>query len=442
MKHFLRILLHRDHLIISVLAVIIVCLFYFVSMNISFLSPVARAIKDFSMSDLYYHILWTGDEPEQSEVITLVDITDLHKRGQIAQAIEQVNEQKPKALGLDIIFEGLKDDSVGNDSLVNALANCSSETVTAFKLLDYNAPSKTFASALHSFFIDDVPLIEGYTNVLSNGTNGSVRQFSISRRTKDMEVYSLPAMLYMSAINDTLPSSVKEPEDRMINYVPTHFPVVRYDSIIQKADLIRDHIVLFGTINEEQDMHYTPIGKMPGLEVQAFSLQTLLSQRDIHVVSEPWLMVLAFIFCYLTQFIQYSAVRLAAQRTDTISIFLSGSFLFLRFITFSWLGLLAWLGFILYVKCNIYLAMTWIFAPVVLVAEARGLYSAFVKTLCLKYHDHFKWIKKSLYYVAPEAKPTTIDNEELRVESASANVVDADITDSETLPSSPNNPIA
>lgn len=411
-------------------------------MNISFLSPVARAIKDFSMSDLYYHILWTGDEPEQSEVITLVDITDLHKRGQIAQAIEQVNEQKPKALGLDIIFEGLKDDSVGNDSLVNALANCSSETVTAFKLLDYNAPSKTFASALHSFFIDDVPLIEGYTNVLSNGTNGSVRQFSISRRTKDMEVYSLPAMLYMSAINDTLPSSVKEPEDRMINYVPTHFPVVRYDSIIQKADLIRDHIVLFGTINEEQDMHYTPIGKMPGLEVQAFSLQTLLSQRDIHVVSEPWLMVLAFIFCYLTQFIQYSAVRLAAQRTDTISIFLSGSFLFLRFITFSWLGLLAWLGFILYVKCNIYLAMTWIFAPVVLVAEARGLYSAFVKTLCLKYHDHFKWIKKSLYYVAPEAKPTTIDNEELRVESASANVVDADITDSETLPSSPNNPIA
>ena len=442
MKHFLRILLHRDHLIISVLAVTIVCLFYFVSMNISFLSPVARAIKDFSMSDLYYHILWTGDEPEQSEVITLVDITDLHKRGQIAQAIEQVNEQKPKALGLDIIFEGLKDDSVGNDSLVNALANCSSETVTAFKLLDYNASSKTFASSLHSFFIDDVPLIEGYTNVLSNGTNGSVRQFSISRRTKDMEVYSLPAMLYMSAINDTLPSSVKEPEDRMINYVPTHFPVVRYDSIIQKADLIRDHIVLFGTINEEQDMHYTPIGKMPGLEVQAFSLQTLLSQRDIHVVSEPWLMVLAFIFCYLTQFIQYSAVRLAAQRTDTISIFLSGSFLFLRFITFSWLGLLAWLGFILYVKCNIYLAMTWIFAPVVLVAEARGLYSAFVKTLCLKYHNHFKWIKKSLYYVAPEAKPTTTDNEELRVESASANVVDADITNSETLPPSPNNPIA
>ena len=296
-----------------------------------------------------------------------------------------------------------------------------------------------FTSSLHSFYINDVPLIEGYTNVLSNGTNGSVRQFSISRRTKEMEVYSLPAMLYMSAINDTLPSSVKEPEDRMINYVPTRFPVVRYDSIAQKADLIRDHIVLLGTVNEEEDMHYTPLGKMPGLEVQAFSLQTLLSQRDIHVVSEVWLIILAFIFCYLTQFIQYGAVRLVARRTDTVSIFLSGSFLFLRIITFSWLGLLAWLGFILYVKCNIYLAMTWIFAPVVLVAESRGLYSAFVKTLCLKHHDRFKWLKSSLYYVAPEVKTASHDNEELRVESGSADVADVNVTDNDVLTPSSNN---
>lgn len=95
----------------------------------------ARAIKDFSMSDLYYHILWTGDEPEKSEVITLVDITDLHKRGQIAQTIEEVNKQHPKALGLDIIFEGLKDDSIGNDSLVNALSDCSSERLLLLSFL-------------------------------------------------------------------------------------------------------------------------------------------------------------------------------------------------------------------------------------------------------------------------------------------------------------------
>ena len=393
-------------------------------MNISFLSPVARAIKDFSMSDLYYHILWTGNEPEQSDLITLVDVTDLHKRGDIARTIEKVNQQNPKVLGVDIIFEGLKEDSVGNDSLINALALRPSETVPVFKLLNYNPSAKVFSNTLHSFFIEDVPLMEGYANVLSNGTNGSVRQFSISRRTKDMEVYSLPAMLYMAVINDTLPSSVKEPDDRMINYVPTTFPVVRYDSIEQKADLIRDHIVLLGTVNEEQDMHYTPIGKMAGLEVQAFSLQTLLEQRDITVVREAWLMVLAFIFCYLTQFIQYVAVQYAQRRTDTVSIFLSGSFLFLRIITFAWLGLLAWLGFILYIKFNVYLAMTWIFAPVVLVAEARGLYSAFVKTLCLKYHQHFSWLTKSLYYVKPTltAPPSTPLSAERQVASGSVPV--------------------
>ncbi len=132
MKHFLRLFFHRDHLVISVLAVLILCLFYFVSMNISFLSPVARAIKDFSMSDLYYHILWSGNEPEQNDLITLVDVTDLHKRGDIAHTIEQVNQQEPKVLGIDIIFEGVKEDSLGNDSLMNALAMRPSETVSVF----------------------------------------------------------------------------------------------------------------------------------------------------------------------------------------------------------------------------------------------------------------------------------------------------------------------
>ena len=438
MKHFLRLFFHRDHLVISVLAVLILCLFYFVSMNISFLSPVARAIKDFSMSDLYYHILWSGNEPEQNDLITLVDVTDLHKRGDIAHTIEQVNQQEPKVLGIDIIFEGVKEDSLGNDSLMNALAMRPSETVSVFKLLDYNANAKVFNNSLHSFFIEDVPIMEGYANVLSNGTNGNVRQFSISRRTRDMEVYSLPAMLYMAAINDTLPFSVKEPDDRMINYVPTTFPVVRYDSIEQRADLIRDHIVLLGTVKEEQDMHYTPIGKMPGLEVQAFSLQTLLSQRDILVVGEGWLMLLAFIFCYLTQFIQYGAVRLAQHRTDTLSIFLSGSFLYLRFVTFAWLGLLAWMGFILYIKCNVYLAMTWIFAPVVLVAEARGLYSAFIKTLCLKHHNRFPCLKKSLYYVKPNLT-TGAENEELRVESGTIDAADAEVDNNNSITSQQSN---
>ena len=84
------------------------------------------------MSDLYYHILWSGNEPEQNDLITLVDVTDLHKRGDIAHTIEQVNQQEPKVLGIDIIFEGVKEDSLGNDSLMNALAMRPSETVSVF----------------------------------------------------------------------------------------------------------------------------------------------------------------------------------------------------------------------------------------------------------------------------------------------------------------------
>ena len=150
-------------------------------------------------------------------------------------------------------------------------------------------------------------------------------------------------------------------------------------------------------------MHYTPIGKMPGPEVQAFSVQTLLDQRDIQVVPEWLLMLLAFLACYITQLLQYAVGVFIGRRTDTLSVFLSGSFLFLRFVTFSWMALLAFLGFVLYFRFNVYLAMTWIFAPVMLVAEARAIYAAVVKSMCYN-HSQVKWLEKSLYKVSkPES---------------------------------------
>lgn len=376
-------------------------LLYFLSVNISFLSPVARAVKDFAMSDLYYHILWSGEKPETSEAITIVDITDQQRRGDLARTIRQIAALKPAALGVDIIFEGEKDDPLGNDSLTEALDLIPSQTVTAFKLLNWNPEREEFRSALHSFFIPTLPLMEGYANVLNYGVNGTVRSFTVSRRlggAEGMEVYSLPAMLYMAAINDTLPAATKRPGDRLINYIPTRFPVVRYDSLQAKADLISDRFVLLGTVGEEQDMHYTPIGKLPGVEVQAYSLQTLFQQRDIRTVGNAPLLALVFLFCYLTQLLQYGAVRCVKRREDTFSVFLSSSFVFLRVVTFLWLAFLAWMGFILYIKCNTYLAMTWIFAAVVLVAESRGLYSAFIKTLRRKYLNRFPDVRKSLYF--------------------------------------------
>lgn len=376
-------------------------LLYFLSVNISFLSPVARAVKDFAMSDLYYHILWSGEKPETSEAITIVDITDQQRRADLARTIRQIAALKPAALGVDIIFEGEKDDPAGNDSLTEALDLIPSQTVTAFKLLNWNPEREEFRSALHSFFIPTLPLMEGYANVLNYGVNGTVRSFTVSRRlggAEGMEVYSLPAMLYMAAINDTLPAATKRPGDRLINYIPTRFPVVRYDSLQAKADLISDRFVLLGTVGEEQDMHYTPIGKLPGVEVQAYSLQTLFQQRDIRTVGNAPLLALVFLFCYLTQLLQYGAVRCVKRREDTFSVFLSSSFVFLRVVTFLWLAFLAWMGFILYIKCNTYLAMTWIFAAVVLVAESRGLYSAFIKTLRRKYLNRFPGVRKSLYF--------------------------------------------
>lgn len=402
-KNFFRVLFHREHLIISGGAILLLLFCYFVSLNISFLSPVARAIKDFSMSDLYYQMCWSDEEVEESELVTLVDITKQHTRGELASTVEQVNRCNPRTVVLDVIFEGVKDDLAGNDSLVSALSANPSTTVVAAKLIDYQDSLQSFRGKVSSFFMDEFPLMEGYSNVMSNHTASTVREMSVNRKLRGEPGYSLAARSYMVALGDSVQAFPGFSEDRLINFKPLRFPVVSSDSILQHRDLIQNRIVLIGALKEEADMHYTPIGKMPGPEVQAFSVQTLLDQRDIQVVPDWLLMLLAFLACYITQILQYAVGVFIGRRTDTLSVFLSGSFLFLRFVTFSWLALLAFLGFVLYFRFNVYLAMTWIFAPVMLVAEARAIYAAIVKSMCYN-HSQVKWLEKSLYKVSkPES---------------------------------------
>ena len=48
------------------------------------------------------------------------------------------------------------------------------------------------------------------------------------------------------------------------------------------AEEINDKIVLIGTVNDNNDMHYTPIDNdMPGIMIHAYSLSTLISGKPV-----------------------------------------------------------------------------------------------------------------------------------------------------------------
>ena len=63
-------------------------------------------------------------------------MTQLYDRGEIADVLEAINQCEPRAIGVDVVFEGLRDDSLA-DRRIADVASASHTTVFSYKLLDY-----------------------------------------------------------------------------------------------------------------------------------------------------------------------------------------------------------------------------------------------------------------------------------------------------------------
>ena len=164
-----------------------------------------------------------------------------------------------------------------------------------------------------------------------------------------------------------------------INYRRLEFDVVGCDDVYENRELLKDKLVLIGMMEEGSDMHLTPLGEIPGLKVLAYSIQTVLEKKDIRTIDDGSLMALSVIICFITVLWQFYVMRFISGRKSFWGVLLGNSRLFSRLLTFVWLGLIAWITYVVYEKYDYNIPMAMILAPVVLVAEGRNLYSAIVK---------------------------------------------------------------
>lgn len=378
MKKLLHDLFNFDHLAVCITTLLLTALLVFLSFNITFLNPVARAVQEFSLSDLYYKVAWDDDgRPAMSNNITLVDITPLRNRADIGAVLDDVRRAGPAAVGVDVIFEGERDDVAADLALAEAALELP-QAVFANKLTDYDGAKGEFTHSVQSFFATPETR-EGYTNAVGDMAPTCLRSLSVERRLNGRAVRSFTAAVAETYQGRALPAD--QCGDRLINYRFVDFPVVSHDSVALHPDLVKDRIVLLGTPGEEQDMHFTPLGKMSGLKVQAYAIQTLIDQRNVTTVGTDWQLLVSFIVCYLTAFWQYHWLRFTGRRKTPFGVFLSNSKILLRLITFAWLGLLVWLSYILYERFDVYVPMGLILAPVILVSESRGIYTALIRGL-------------------------------------------------------------
>ena len=192
MKAFIR------HIIITLLAFVLVATFALIAYNIPFMGPIAEAIKEFEMTDVYCQILQdtNGDDEEVSDDITIVDMSELYTRRDLAKALQDIESQQPKVIGVDVVFEGLKEDSIG-DEMIAEVALSNDNIVFSYKLLDYVNDSVGHATTVHSFFaVEEGAVNEGFTNMPRNLYGGIKRKLSLGERAEGKTV---PSFITMTA---------------------------------------------------------------------------------------------------------------------------------------------------------------------------------------------------------------------------------------------------
>lgn len=384
---------HIDHLIITVLGFLVLKLIGLIALNVDVLNPIVKGFDNFSVTDIFFEIQNSNSEPEDCDLITLVDMTELYQRGDIANMIEEINMNNPLLVGVDLIFEGVKDDNFGNELLEGSVMGITDRAVFSTKLIDYKSDSDVFTNRVSSYFANNIPVTEAYTN-LSGGVGGElIKTFSIKQFHNEDELLSFPAKL-AAHFDDSIHELTEN--ELLINYRNVNFPVVKWSEIAEKSELIDGHIVLIGTMTEEQDMHLTPLGKMPGLKLQAYSLLTLLEHKNIRTVPMWATMLLAFLICYLFSVTIYLFERFMKNRPDSLTcvFFLESEFLYLIF-SCIFAFVIYWIFFYMFTQHSILIDGAVIPAILMLIYELRIIYKALILVLKKKYN--WKYFEISLF---------------------------------------------
>ena len=89
MKNVIKYIFHRDHLIIVLSGFLLLGLLRLITINISFLNPIANALDSFAISDIFFEIQHNETTAKTNDLVTIVDMTELTDRGDIAYLLEE-----------------------------------------------------------------------------------------------------------------------------------------------------------------------------------------------------------------------------------------------------------------------------------------------------------------------------------------------------------------
>lgn len=387
-----KFLIHLDHLLITLLACLIMLVLGAFTFKTSLMSPVAKALKNLSVTDIFFNIENSTMPADTCDIITIVDMTELTQRGDIGKLLSEIGDMNPLCIGVDLIFQGEKEDVEGNIILEEAISSIYDKAVFSEKLTSYDNKGNEFTSTVKSYFCEVIPTENAYTNITDNMEKSTIRELTISERMNGEIIKSFAAKIAEKVGADINNSN----KNIIINYKPTKFNVISYKEIAAKRELIDGHIVLVGTMTEETDMHLSPLGKTAGIEIQAYSLLTILEHSDIYYLPTWVNIVIGILLCLTFEILLSLGVVWTASRKPMLKTFLAESKWMNRIVSMSFLGLVSIASFFVFEKYSIYIDMVVVLAMLAFVVEARILYSAIIRSLRAKQINN-KIINNSIF---------------------------------------------
>ncbi|BAO74637.1 adenylate cyclase [Winogradskyella sp. PG-2] len=362
---------------------IVAGLLYFVFVNLSIIDPFEKAFKDFKFTDIFYSKRL--DKEQLNDKIILVNIKHAD-RFQLSRTITEIQKQKPKVIGVDIIFKDRKLEFT--DSILKHLLVENKNIVTAY----YHENDSIVYN--HNYFkVKDEK--KGYINLNLKGQNTVIRDF-IGVKGKDNKEYAFAVQLALNAgyiDKEYASKELKKPIP--INYIGNQDVFLNFDidkiSSSDKIPALKDAVVIlgyFGDGKEEfdiEDRHFTPLNEewvgraVPdtyGVVVHANILNMLSKQNLIYRVTVFSTYLIAFILCFFTIFFAMKLYKRSSFIFDItekiVQLVLSVVFLYLA---------------LLLLQVNVYISVVPIILLCLLGIEMIDYYEYLVRYLNKK----FKW---------------------------------------------------
>lgn len=322
--------MHRDNFVIGILIYSFILGLEYIPINLSFLDPVGDAFEDVEISDVVYsqmgknrdlRLREDGVTPQENSEIVIINVGGADKsRRDIAAMVNVAAEGGAKVIALDVFFEYMKPDTMGDYMLQDAFKNFDN-LVLVNKLLDYNDTTGNYSTIKESENFFNQHAINGFANMVTkfDDTEEKENGFKVCRKfltkaiheeTKD-EVLAFP--LKVCQLYDSTSLNVIKKRDRLQEsidfvgniwtpfpqgYLPEfykfdqidkwkkqHFPVIEHNCVINRfyemigmgkafpqwgsveLDFFKNKIVLIGYVGDRididtgEDKFFTPLNE-------------------------------------------------------------------------------------------------------------------------------------------------------------------------------------